>query len=251
MNSHRGVSARARILIVDDEDELREELGEYLGRQGFDVAGARGGREMRTLLAGQVFDALILDLRLPYEDGFTLLREVRGTIDIPCLMLTANPERVDRIVGLELGADDYLQKPVDLRELLARLRAILRRAGRSTLERAVGGSGGHPASESAEPPARLRFDRRLRVLIDPEGRKEPLTTAEFDCLACLADHQGTAVSRDELSWATFRRRWLPNDRSLDNLIVKLRRKLTNGSGDEDAIRSVRGVGYVLTEIIGD
>jgi DNA-binding response OmpR family regulator len=249
MDATPGASVRPKILIVDDEDDLREELGEYLARQSFDVTGARNGREMRAAIARQSFDAMILDLRLPYEDGFTLLRELRSSVDIPCLMLTANPERVDRIVGLELGADDYLQKPVDLRELLARLRAILRRASRSAQERPDSANG--TAAGADRPRPQWRLDRRQRLLITPDGTREMLTTAEFQCLACLADHQGSAVSRDELSLATFRRRWLPNDRSLDNLIVKLRRKFTNGADDEEPIRSVRGVGYVLTEIIVD
>lgn len=249
MDATASGTARPRILIVDDEDDLREELGEYLTRQSFDVTGARNGREMRAAIARDNFDALILDLRLPYEDGFTLLRELRSTVDIPCLMLTANPERVDRIVGLELGADDYLQKPVDLRELLARLRAILRRAARATRESPASTTEAAPVEP--RPEVRWRFDRRQRLLLGPGGSREMLTTAEFDCLACLADHQGSAVSRDELSWATFRRRWLPNDRSLDNLIVKLRRKFTNGLDEEEPIRSVRGVGYVLTELIVD
>ena len=239
MPNERHLSSESFLLIVDDDAEIREELSSYLGSYGFRVATAGSGAEARDLAGRFAFDVMLLDLWLGNESGLDLLRQIRKSAPTPCIMITAQDEMIDKIVGLELGADDYLIKPVNLRELLARIRALLRRAS------PPGGGGGdepeHPESETS-----WKFDPTRRSLCAPDGRPVPLTTAECDLLIELVSKEGLPQTRDNLCRRVFNREWSPYDRSLDGIIVKLRRKLEPNPDQPLVIKTVRGRGYVFT-----
>ena len=236
----RSSSGEGSLLIVDDDPEIREELGSYLRLYGLEVAEAGTGADAKRLLSEQHFDIMLLDLWLDRENGFDVLRQLRRTNQIPCIMVTAQDEVTDKIVGLELGADDYLTKPVNLRELLARIRALIRRI-RSGNEPGGGGSPKLGAGSS-----NWRFDPMRRSLSAPDGTPVPLTTAECDLLIELVSKEGMPQSRDNLCRRVFNREWNPYDRSLDGIIVKLRRKLEPNPDRPLVIKTVRGRGYVFT-----
>jgi two-component system phosphate regulon response regulator OmpR len=230
------------LLIVDDDSEIRAELSSYLNAHGFQVHAAASGAEAESCLASERFDALLLDVWLGSENGFDVLRRLRQTSAIPCIMVTAQDEVTDKVVGLELGADDYLIKPVNLRELLARVRALLRRAGPQ-------GSGGGTALVPVEESPNWKFDPMRRSLSAPDGNLVPLTTAECDLLIELVSKEGLPQSRDALCRRVFNREWTPYDRSLDGIIVKLRRKLESDPDNPLMIKTVRGRGYVFTGFV--
>jgi len=230
------VKPEARLLVVDDDPEIRAELAAYLGAHGFAVVTARDRAEAEALLAEQPFDVVLLDLWLGSENGFDILRRLRGVSRVPCIMVTAQDEVTDKIVGLELGADDYLIKPVNLRELLARIRALIRRSAPD---------GGEPAPAHGEEP-NWKFDPMRRSLNGPDGKPVPLTTAECDLLIELVSKEGLPQTRDSLCRRVFNREWSPYDRSLDGIIVKLRRKLEPNPDNPLVIKTVRGRGYVFT-----
>ena len=204
------------------------------------MAEAGTGADAKRLLSEQHFDIMLLDLWLDRENGFDVLRQLRRTNQIPCIMVTAQDEVTDKIVGLELGADDYLTKPVNLRELLARIRALIRRI-RSGNEPGGGGSPKLGAGSS-----NWRFDPMRRSLSAPDGTPVPLTTAECDLLIELVSKEGMPQSRDNLCRRVNHREWNPYDRSLDGIIVKLRRKLEPNPDRPLVIKTVRGRGYVFT-----
>ena len=228
----------ASVLVVDDDQSIREELCEYLHSQGMHAQSAGDIVGARHRLESGKFDIVLLDLWLGIENGFDLLRELRKRLDIPCIMITAQDGITDKIVGLELGADDYLFKPVNLRELLARMRALLRRArpeeSKAPTSAATGEAGG------------WRFDPVRRSLSSPDGQPVPLTTAECELLIALTAQEGRPQTRDELSRRVFNRQWQPYDRSLDGVVVKLRRKLESDPDNPVIIKTVRGKGYVFT-----
>lgn len=234
----------ARLLIVDDDSEIRAELGAYLGANGFGVATAANGAEAERHLSDRAFDVILLDLWLGNENGFDVLRRLRQTRNTPCIMVTAQDEVTDKIVGLELGADDYLVKPVNLRELLARIRALIRRSG-ATEE--SGPSSAPPPKADDE--ANWKFDPMRRSLRAPDGTPVPLTTAECDLLIELVSREGQPQTRDELCRRVFNREWSPYDRGLDGIIVKLRRKLEPNPDNPLVIKTVRGRGYVFTGFV--
>lgn len=215
-----------RILIVDDDEELSSLLTELLTREGFKVECQSDGRRgLSTALTGD-FDLLVLDVMLPGMDGFEILKRIRRESRLPVLMLTARGEDEDRIIGLELGADDYLPKPFNTRELVARIRAVMRRL------------------EPRQPGGRLEING---IAIDPgtrgvirNGNDIEVTTFEFDILETLMRAAGCVVSRDELMEELYGRKATPFDRSVDMHISHLRRKL---EGDKPLIKTVRGVGY--------
>jgi len=225
-----------RILVVDDEAELRNLLTSYLGEQGFAVAAVDDGDAMRRTLEATVFDLVILDLMLPGEDGLALCRELRSRSRIPILMLTARGDELDRIIGLEMGADDYLPKPFHPRELLARIRSILRRV----------------QELAGEAPARAyRFagwtlDLGLRHLVGEDGVAVPLSTGEFRLLQALAENANRVMSRDRLMDVLSGREAGPFDRSVDVMISRLRRRLGDAGREPEIIKTVRNEGYVLT-----
>lgn len=235
-------ASEASLLIVDDDPEIRAELSSYLSLYGLQVASAGCGADAERLLSERDFDIVLLDLWLGGENGFDILRQLRKTSQIPCIMVTAQDEITDKVVGLELGADDYLTKPVNLRELLARIRALVRRS------RSGGGSGGDDGEPRplAGGNSNWRFDPMRRSLSAPDGTPVPLTTAECDLLIELVSKEGLPQSRDNLCRRVFNREWSPYDRSLDGIIVKLRRKLEPDPDRPLVIKTVRGRGYVFT-----
>ncbi|MBL29139.1 MAG: DNA-binding response regulator [Rhodospirillaceae bacterium] len=226
------------VLIVDDDGETRELLARYLGRNGYTVSVAGDGDEMEARLAQDPpVDLIVLDLMLPGRDGLDLTRAIRVRSSVPIVMLTARGDDTDRIVGLEIGADDYLPKPFNPRELLARIRTVLRRAGRS------------PDSLPVQR-NRLRFagweiDLAARDLVSPAGVNVPLSAGEFDLLAALVEHPRQVLSRDELLDLTRGRVAAPFDRSVDVQIGRLRRRLEDDPRDPRLIKTVRGGGYML------
>jgi len=235
-------SNEIRLLIVDDDSEIRAELGAYLSAHFFWVQTAANGEEAERLLADGEFDIILLDLWLGNENGFDVLRRLRQTRNTPCIMVTAQDEVTDKIVGLELGADDYLVKPVNLRELLARIRTLIRRSGASEL-------GAQFTPQAGEDEANWKFDAMRRSLRAPDGSPVPLTTAECDVLIELVSREGQPQTRDELCRRVFNREWNPQDRGLDGIIVKLRRKLEPNPDNPLVIKTVRGRGYVFTGFV--
>ena len=231
------------ILIVDDDPQIGRLLSRYLQREGFQVQVSHSAAEMRSALKGFAADLLILDLGLPGDDGLTLTREIRKTSNIGIIILTGKDAPVDRVVGLELGADDYVTKPFDERELLARIRTVLRRTQRPVAETAA-----HPGTD--RPPAvrfaEWRLDLGARELVSEGGESVELTTMEFELLSVLVSNPNRVMSRDQLLERCTGRSWDPYDRAIDTLIVKLRRKLESDPKHPQIIKTVRGAGYIFT-----
>jgi two-component system phosphate regulon response regulator OmpR len=233
-------------LVVDDDRDIREELREYLQKHGMHVEIAADSVSARHHMGLRKFDILLLDLWLGCDNGFDFLREVRKGHDIPCIMMTAQDDITDKIVGLELGADDYLFKPVNLRELLARMRALLRRSSQSGTPPDGGANPGTGNDRGDSNSTAWRFDPARRNLSAPDGHAVPLTTAECDLLIELVANEGRPQTRDDLSRRVFNREWQPYDRSLDGVVVKLRRKLEPDPENPLVIKTIRGTGYVFT-----
>jgi len=229
------------ILVVDDDREIRDLLARFLARHGLRVTTARDGTEMMRLLDERRIDLVVLDLMLPGEDGLALTRRLRETRStIPIVMLTAMGEDTDRIVGLEMGADDYVAKPFNPRELLARIKAVLRR---------VQGSG--EEVETALPRAKLRFDGWVldlstRDLLSPDGVMIGLSAGEFGLLQVFVEHPRRVLSRDQLLDFARGRTAAPFDRSIDIQVSRLRRRLGDDAKDPQLIKTVRGGGYLFT-----
>jgi two-component system OmpR family response regulator len=230
------------ILVVEDDREIGRLVGRYLGANGCRVSLAGDGREMDNILAASRIDLVILDIMLPGEDGLELCRRLRTASDLAIIMLTARSDEIDRIVGLEMGADDYLAKPFNPRELLARVRAVLRRT-------ATGGFS--PAGRDARVLTFLgwRLDRRLRELTAPNHTKTTLTGAEFDLLAALCERPGRVLSRDQLLDLTQGRQSGSFERSIDVLISRLRRKIEADPHHPVVIKTVRSGGYLFTPTV--
>ena len=226
-----------KILLIDDDEELCELVGEYLTAEGFAVEAAHDGANGLERARGGAFDLLTLDVMLPTMSGFDVLRELRKTSGIPVLMLTARGEDTDRIVGLEAGADDYLPKPFNPRELVARIRAILRRASGS--EDADAPRGDKIQIDSIEISSAARSAKLA-------GAELNLTAVEFDLLAALVKEAGRIVKKEDLSLAVLDRKLSPFDRSLDMHISNLRKKLGNRAGGDERIKTIRSVGYIYT-----
>lgn len=234
------------ILVVDDDREIRDLTARFLRKHGFRVDAAANGREMDDHLAVGRFDLIVLDLMMPGEDGLSICRRLRSRIDVPIVMLTALGEETDRIVGLEMGADDYLPKPFNPRELLARIKAVLRRSG-SEARQAAGARG----SLSGNADNTLTFDGwRIslgrRELHNPEGVLVPLTAGEHDLLVALAERPQRVLSRDQLLDLTRGREAGPYDRSVDVQLSRLRRKIEADPSDPVLIKTIRGGGYMFT-----
>ena len=245
------MNAPARLLVVDDDESVRALLREYLGGHGFDVVEACDGSEMRTHLREAVPDAVLLDLRLPGEDGLALARELREHHAMGVIMVTASADIVDRVVGLELGADDYIAKPFDLRELLARVRSVLRRLQSRAAAPPDVAAAPPLAPVATQAPARLRvgrceFDLQSRRLFEIGGSELPLTAMEYDLLATFVANPNRVLTRDQLLLQTRQREWEPYDRSIDIRIGRLRRKIEpDPSGQPRCIRTVRNAGYMF------
>lgn len=228
------------ILIIDDDREIRELLGKFLEKQSFRVSTARDAREARKLWPLGRYHLVVLDLMMPGESGLDLARWLRSQSEVPIVMLTAMGEETDRIVGLELGADDYVAKPFNPRELLARIRAVLRRATADS------------STEVAREPAAkvLRFagwalEPTRRRLLNPDGAEVPLTGGEYELLMVLVERPNRVLTRDMLMDLLRGRQAGPFDRAIDVAVSRLRRKLEDDGRNPQVIKTVRGGGYVL------
>lgn len=225
----------ATLLVVDDDSEIRELLAVYLGKHGFRALVAEDAEAMRQRMADETPDLLIVDLMLPGEDGFTICRELRRSSDIPIIMLTASSDDTDRILGLELGADDYLGKPFNPRELLARVKAVLRRTQPRTT----------PGQARLVRFGPWRLDRVTRELIDDEGERSALTGADYQLLQVFLDHPEQVLTREVLFDLSRGHPAPPLDSSIDVHVCRLRQRLGEDAQHSQLIRTVRGAGYVL------
>lgn len=237
------MNTNAKLVIVDDEIDVRETLQEYLAMQGYEVTALDGGKALRAAIEAETtFDLAILDITMPGEDGLSLARFLREQGDTGIIMVTASGETVDRIIGLEIGADDYLAKPVDLRELLARVKAVLRRrmtTAADTAER------GEVAADLVQF-GRCKLDLQAHKLYDEDGQELALTAMEFDLLKAFAERPNRVLSRDQLLELAHNRDWEPFDRSIDIRIARIRRKVEPDPGKPQTIKTVRGAGYIFS-----
>jgi len=227
------------ILVVDDHQEIRDLVANYLEQFDFRVTTARDGQEMRRVLEVSAIDLIVLDLMMPGEDGLSLCRQLRESSRIPIIMVTAMAEQTDRVVGLEMGADDYLTKPFFPRELLARIKAVLRRVEAL------------PHRHEAPAVEKQSFDRWVldlarRELVGDDGVAVPLSTAEFKLLSTFLAHPHRVLSREQLLDLTRGRQADVFDRSIDNQVSRLRRKIERDSAHPELIKTVWGGGYMLT-----
>jgi DNA-binding response OmpR family regulator len=232
------MNSQAEILVVDDELDLRETVAEYLIRHGFAVRTAMDGEAMAARLQEKSADLVILDINMPGADGLTLARRLREHSDVCIMMLTAAGEIVDRVVGLEMGADDYIAKPFDLRELLARVRTVLRRRTDADAR----------SARPDAPPDTLHFGRWLldldaRKLIGEDGGELRLTAMEFDLLHAFARHPNKVLSRNQLLDLAHHRDWEPFDRSIDIRVARLRKKVEREPTKPEIIMTIRGGVY--------
>lgn len=232
------------ILVVDDHREIRDLVARFMRDHGLRVSTAPDGKGMRKVLDESRIDLIVLDLMLPGEDGLALCRELRGKSNIPVVMLTAMGEETDRILGLEMGADDYLAKPFNPRELLARVKAVLRRA-QSLPER------GGPAEETVLAFEMWKFNIARRELQAADGTVVPLSTGEFRLLDIFVHHPGRVLSREQLLDLTQGREASPFDRSIDTQVSRLRRKIEENPKEPKIIKTVWGGGYVFTPAVRD
>jgi two-component system OmpR family response regulator len=228
---------KPHVLLVDDERSIREPLAQYLSRNGFRVTAAADAAEARTRLAGSAIDLVVLDIMMPGEDGLSLCRHIRESGDLPVILLTAMSEETDRIIGLEMGADDYVLKPFSPRELVARIKAIFRRV-------ASGGARQHADGTN------YAFDGWVlktgeRTLVDREGVAVPLSTAEYNLMLAFATRPNQVLSRDQLLDITQGREANAFDRAIDNQISRLRRKIEADPKNPRFIKTVWGGGYTL------
>jgi two-component system OmpR family response regulator len=230
-----------QILLVEDDREISHMISRFLSDNGLRVVVAGDGRAADRVLQDGRIDLIVLDIMLPGEDGLSICRRLRSSSTVPIMMLTARGDEIDRIIGLELGADDYLTKPFSSRELLARIRAVLRRSG--AVAEAATPAGPRVTAMSF---AGWRIDSGLRQLHSPQGVRIGLTSAEFDLLLVLCQHPRRVLSRDELLDLTQGRSAAPFDRSIDVLISRIRQKLERDPRDPELIKTVRLGGYVFT-----
>jgi DNA-binding response OmpR family regulator len=229
------------IIVVDDEEPAREMVGDYLKLHGFEVTLCDGGSSLRECIAKQVPDLIVLDLNMPEEDGLSIVRAVKQSTDVPIIMLTATASAIDRVVGLELGADDYLAKPCELRELLARIRSVLRRMSMMAPEVRMRASAGKP----------IRFgtkwlDVDAQILRDDNGNEHPLASSEFALLKAFAQNPKRVLSRERLLDLAEARDREAFDRAIDVRITRIRRKIEPDPAHPSVIRTVRGAGYLFS-----
>ena len=236
------MSTKKQILVVDDDVEIKELLSEYLAQAGFSVLTASEGKEMQRVLATNTPDLIVLDVMMPGDDGFTLCQKIRRTSQVPIIMLTANSDEADRIVGLEIGADDYMAKPFSPRELLARIKALLRRSSYTK-----------PTQGRYFIFAHWKLDTLTRQLINQhDNATTELSGSEFNMLKLFVTNPNQVLSRDALSDATRGREALPLERGIDIQLSRLRQKLGDNSKSPTLIKTIRGRGYVLiTEVSYD
>ena len=247
MSTPQETAAKETLLVVDDEVDLCDMLVEYLGKQGFRVLSAHTATQAMQTLEKEPVSLMILDINMPGGSGLDLLRQLPQPHAIPVILLTANTDVVDRVVGLELGADDYIGKPFDLRELLARIRSVTRRTQQA--QAAAPAAGSQAATGQTRP--RVRFgvcelDIEARRLYNALGEEVPLTAMEFDLLQAFAAHPNRVLSRDTLLELAHHRGSDPFDRSIDIRITRLRRKIEQDPAVPQVIKTIRGFGYLFS-----
>jgi len=231
-----------QVLVVDDDQDIRELLAQYLTKNSFDVVTAEDGVEMDRKLDVHVPDLIILDIMLPGDDGFTLCQRIRQTSNVPIIMLTANSDEMDRVLGLEIGADDYIAKPFSPRELLARIKALLRRTQFSNQDNAP------EASKSKKRYycfANWKLDTQQQVLLDSSNNVFPLTGADFQLLMLFINSDDTPVSRDQICQSLHGRDAFANERGIDVHLSRLRNYLGDDAKSPNIIKTVRGKGYLF------
>src|SRR6266700_2877102 len=238
------MSQSPHIIIVDDEAPAREMVGEYLKMHGFTVTLCDGGKSLRGAIEISVPDLVVLDLNMPEEDGLSIIRDLKSRTNVPVIMLTATASPIDRVVGLELGADDYIAKPCELRELMARIRSVLRRSTPAKTAAA-------PAAAKAEKDQLVRFgtkwlDLEAQALRDDEGNEHPLTASEFGLLKVFAANPKRVLSRERLLELANARDAEAFDRAVDLRIMRIRRKIEIDPTKPAVIRTIRGGGYLFS-----
>jgi two-component system, OmpR family, response regulator len=241
------MSQSQHIIIVDDEAPAREMVGDYLKMHGFTVTLCDGGKSLRSAIETGPADLVVLDLNMPEEDGLSIIRDLKGRTNIPVIMLTATASPIDRVVGLELGADDYVAKPCELRELMARIRSVLRRSVPAKAAAAVA----EPAAAKAKDPQLVRFgtkwlDLDAQALRDDEGNEHPLTASEFGLLKVFAANPKRVLSRERLLELANARDAEAFDRAVDLRIMRIRRKIEPDPTKPAVIRTIRGGGYLFS-----
>jgi len=239
------VSTLQHITVLDDEADITQLLASYLHGHGFRVSQLHSGQALMDLMAADPPDLVLLDLGLPGEDGFAIARQLREHWHCGLVIVTGRGDAIDKIVGLEVGADDYVTKPFDLRELLARVRAVLRRLAPSAAPTNATATAATPTDRTRLQFAGWVLDKAARRLTSPKDEDVPLTTGEFDLLCTFAQHPGHVLSRDFLLEQTRGREAAPFDRTIDVQVGRLRKKLEADAEDPQIIKSVRGAGYVL------
>lgn len=233
------------IAVVEDEASLKSDLVEYLRTCGFEALGAGSGAELDRLMADRVVSLVVLDVNLPGEDGFQIAARLRERRNLGVVMVTARGSTVDRVVGLEIGADAYLVKPIEMRELEAQVRAVLRRLeGSATPPCAAESLVVEPADTGED--GRWVLNATDWALTSPAGVRISLTSMEMRLVSVLAQQARQAVSRDQLCQALYNRRWNPDDRSIDTVVGRFRHKVEGATGDTAPVKSVHGVGYVFS-----
>lgn len=235
------MSQLPHVFVVDDEAAARDMVGDYLVLHGFRVTLCDGASCLRKCLERDTPDLIVLDLNMPEEDGLSIVRDLKHRSTVPVIMLTATASAIDRVVGLELGADDYLAKPCELRELVARIRSVLRRSQAPA----------KAADGRADPAEAVRFgtkwlDLAAHVLRDQDGAEHPLTASEFNLLKAFAEHPRRVMSRERLLDLANARDPDAFDRAIDVRITRIRRKIEPDPGNPRIIRTVRGAGYVFS-----
>ncbi|MDN3277566.1 response regulator [Frankia sp. RB7] len=233
------------IMIVDDEAPAREMVGDYLKMHGFTVTLCDGGKSLRTAIDGSMPDLVVLDLNMPEEDGLSIIRDLKSRINVPVIMLTATASPIDRVVGLELGADDYVAKPCELRELMARIRSVLRRSA------PVKAAATETAAAKSDKDQLVRFgtkwlDLEAQALRDDEGNEHPLTASEFGLLKVFAANPKRVLSRERLLELANARDAEAFDRAVDLRIMRIRRKIEPDPTKPAVIRTIRGGGYLFS-----
>lgn len=226
------------ILVVEDDPKVRLMLRRCFEGDGYRVCEAGSGAEAERAISERRYDLVTLDLNLPDCDGLSLARTIRAKSNVPIVMVTGKGETIDRVVGLEIGADDYISKPFHVREVLARIRAVLRRTAST--------AGVEPSRSQTVVFDGWVLDLTRRDLTDANGKAHALTTAEFDLLKTFTQNAGRVLTRDQIMDHLKGHDWVPLDRSIDNLVARLRKKVEKEPGDPKLIRTVRGAGYVFT-----
>jgi DNA-binding response OmpR family regulator len=237
---NEALATSAHIVVCDDEPGIRDTISEYLESQGYAVTPADAGPALREVMGTRHVDAVILDIRMPGEDGLSLARYLREHSDVAIIMLTGSAEIIDRVIGLEIGADDYIAKPVDLRELLARVKAVLRRTSVREQEKS------EIQVQRSLQFGNCRFFPEAHKLFSSEGDEIAITPMEFQLLKVFAEHRGRVLNRDQLLELAHDQGWEPFDRSIDIRVSRLRKKIEPDASKPEVIKTVRGVGYVYS-----